>query len=192
MDNMKYVLHKHPRYDIEALYAIRTFGRHLGRVRLYGDAIDACRRQGLGRPDALPEPLRAALATQRCLVIGYGVSRLALAEGSHTFDQDAPLGATNSHLLGLALQQFKTGQFAMVVNIDLWRFFLPEDLSVVLARALRKAGRLELVATSAEVDQVAMLPAPFIADLGYVADMLRPHFDVALTRYERATLLTVR
>ncbi|MFJ6194905.1 glycosyltransferase [Micromonospora sp. NPDC092111] len=192
MDNMKYMLRKHLRYDVEVLYAINTFGRHLGRIRLYGEAIDAYRRQGLGRPSALPVPVRDALATSTALVIGHGVSGLALGAGSHTFDHDAPPGATNSHLLGTVLQQFKAGTLDLIVNIDLWRCLLPDDLPAFLTRGLLKADRIELVASHSELDQQSLLPVPFVADLGYLTDMLKPHFDVTVSVHDAATLLTVR
>ncbi|MFI9643171.1 glycosyltransferase family 2 protein [Micromonospora sp. NPDC051925] len=192
MDNMKHMLRKHMRYDVEVLYAINTFGRHLGRIRLYGEAIDAYRRQGLGRPTALPAPVRAELATSTALVVGNGVSALELGPGSQTFDHDAPPGPTNSHLLGTVLQQFKTGALDLIVNIDLWRCFLPDDLPAFLTRGLLKADRIELVATHGPLDQQAMLPVPLVADLDYLTDMLQHHFDVTVDVHDTATLLTIR
>ncbi|WFE40847.1 glycosyltransferase [Micromonospora sp. WMMD998] len=192
MDNMKYLLRKHLRYDVEVLYAINTFGRHLGRIRLYGDAIDAYRRGGLGRPEALPAATRDELATARALVVGNGVSALTLGAGSHTFDHAAPPGDTNSHLLGTVLQQFKTGSLDLIVNVDLWRCLLPEDLPAFLTRGLLKADRIELVATHSDLDQRALLPVPFVADLDYVVDMLTPHFTLTATTHPTATVLTLR
>lgn len=192
MDNMKHVMRKHPRYDVEALYAMRTFGRYLSRVRIYGDSLEACRRLGLGRPEAIPAVIREQLSRQVGLVVGFGVSELDLGAGSTTFDHDAPLSPTNSHLLGLVLQQFRAAQLDLIVSVDVWRFFLPDDLSTFLVRALRKTDQLELVATRSEVDQMAILPAPFIADLDYLAQMLRPRFKVAVTEHDRATVLSIR
>ncbi|WP_343446682.1 glycosyltransferase family 2 protein [Micromonospora schwarzwaldensis] len=192
MDNMKYLLRKHLRYDVEVLYAINTFGRHLGRIRLYGDAIDAYRRAGLGRPAALPAVLRDELPSRRALVIGHGVSTLDVGAGSHTFDHASPPGDTNSHLLGTVLQQFKTGALDLIVNVDLWRCLLPEDLPAFLTRGLLKADRIELVATHADVDQRALLPVPLVADLDYLVDMLHPHFALTVTTHDAATQITVR
>ncbi|WP_432905285.1 glycosyltransferase family 2 protein [Micromonospora matsumotoense] len=192
MDNMKYLLRKHLRYDVEVLYSINTFGRHLGRIRLYGQAIDAYRREGLGRPAALPAALRAELATRAALVVGNGVSTMDLGPDSQTFDHDAPPGPTNSHLLGTVLQQFKAGALDLIVNIDLWRCFLPEDLPAFLTRGLLKADRIELVATHAAPDQRAMLPVPLVADLDYLTDMLHQHFDVTVGVHDTATVLTIR
>ncbi|QLQ36467.1 glycosyltransferase family 2 protein [Micromonospora robiginosa] len=192
MDNMKYLLRKHLRYDVEVLYAINTFGRHLGRIRLYGDAIDAYRRGGLGQPAALPAALRAELATSRALVVGNGVSTLELGAGSHTFDHAAPPGETNSHLLGTVLQQFRTGALDLIVNVDLWRCLLPDDLPAFLTRGLLKADRIELVASRTDLDQRTLLPVPLVADLDYLVDMLGTHFAVAVAAHDAATVVTVR
>lgn len=192
IDNMKYLLRKHARYDVEALYSLRSFGRHMGRIRLYGDAIDAYRKLGLGRASVLPATVRAALSENPSVVIGYGVSELALGAGSQTFDHDAPLGEGNSHLLGTVLQQFKTGELELIVNIDLWRFFLPDDLWVFLLRGIRKARQIELVATRADIDQGALLPVPMVTDFEYLGEMLRPHLNVTITQHDAATVLTIR
>ncbi len=191
IDNLKHMMRKHPRYDIEALFAQRTFGGLMAHIRLYGDSLDACRRAGLGRPAALPGTIRDALPEQRALVIGFGVSKLALGAGSHTFDHDAPLDESNHHMIGLVFQQFKTGQFDVIVNIDLWRFLLPEDLSRFVQIGLRKADRIELVAGRADLDQRAMLPAPCIVDFEYAADMLSSHFNVAIAGDEATATLTI-
>ncbi|SCF01035.1 glycosyltransferase family 2 protein [Micromonospora mirobrigensis] len=192
MDNMKYLLRKHLRYDVEVLYGLNTFGRHLGRIRIYGAAIEAYRRLGLGRPEALPAALRDELATAAALVVGNGVATLPLGAGSHTFDHATPPGPTNSHLLGTVLQQFRAGTLKLIVNVDLWRCFLPDDLPAFLTRGLLKADRIELVASHREVDQRALLPVPLVADLDYLVDMLDPHFAVSVRRHEAATLVTVR
>jgi hypothetical protein len=126
------------------------------------------------------------------LAIGFGVSALALGDGSHTFDHDAPLTETNWHLLGLMLQHFKTAQFELLVGIDLWRCFLPEDLSLLVTKGLHKADRLHLVATDCELDPVSMLPLPFIADVDDAARMLSAHFKVEVTRADASTVLTIR
>ncbi|MEE3921411.1 hypothetical protein V2I01_33725 [Micromonospora sp. BRA006-A] len=115
-----------------------------GRIRLYGQAIEAYRAGGLGRPDVLPASLREELAASAALVVGNGVST-DLGAGSHTFDHDAPVGETNSHLLGTVLQQFKAGALDLIVNVDMWRCLLPEDLPAFLPGAAQgrpdRAGR---------------------------------------------------
>jgi glycosyltransferase involved in cell wall biosynthesis len=192
MDNVNYVARKHRRHDFEAMHSPGHLGEVMGRVRRHADMIDACRRTGLGRPGRLPAAVRAALATERTLAIGFGVADLALGQGSHTFDHDAAPSGSNWHLVGLMLQYFKTGQFEVLLNIDLWRFFLPEDLNLFLTKGLRKADRIELVASHDGPDQVALLPLPYLADLEYAASMLRSHFTVDLARHDEVTVITLR
>lgn len=192
LDNINYVTRKHRRYDFEAMHSPGTLGELLGRVRLYGDAVAACRDHGLGRPASLPAQLRAELAGNRTLAIGFGVAGLPLGDGSHTFDHDAPPSETNWHLLGLMLQHFKTGQFDRIVHVDLWRFLLPADLNVLVTKGLLKADRIDLVATHGGPDPVAVLPLPFVGDLDYVTQMLGAHFKIETTAYDGTTVLTVR
>jgi glycosyltransferase involved in cell wall biosynthesis len=192
LDNIGHVTRKHPRYDFEAFHSPGSLAQLLGRVRLYGDAIAACRREGLGRPAALPPALRQAMAASRTLVIGLGVAGLALGDGSRTFDHDAPLTETNWHLVGLMLQHFKTAQFELLVSVDLWRFFLPEDLSRLVTLGLRKADQIHLVATRTGLDPAAALPLPFVADVDDVNRMLSPHFTVDRVQSDGAATLVVR
>jgi glycosyltransferase involved in cell wall biosynthesis len=192
LDNIGYVTRKHPRYDFEAFHSPGSLGQLLGRVRLYVDTVAACRREGLGRPSALTPELRMSIATRRTLAIGFGVADLALGEGSLTFDHDAALTETNWHLLGLMLQHFKTAQFEALVTIDVWRFFLPEDLSRFVTLGLRKADEIHLVATRTSRDPAAMLPLPFIAHTGDIAQMLGPHFRVELACSDQADVLVIR
>ncbi|GFJ95427.1 hypothetical protein Prum_090690 [Phytohabitans rumicis] len=192
MDNLRYVARKHPRYEFEAMHSQGTLGQVMGRVRLYGDAVAACRREGLGRPDHLPAPLRETLAAGSALAIGFGVAKLPLGPGSYTFDHDAPLGETNWHRVGLMLHDFKAGQFDVLVNVDLWRFLLPEDLSLHLTKGLRKADRIDLVASRTALDPASLLPLPFVTDLPYLADLLHPSLKVELAQYPQVTVLSVR
>jgi hypothetical protein len=120
------------------------------------------------------------------------VSRLPLGPGSHTFDHDAPIDDTNWHRLGMMLQDFRTGQFSQFVHIDLWRFLMPDDLSLLVTKALRKADRIVLVATHAAPDAASLLPVPFVDDVDYAARMLESRFDVTTTVHDEATILTVK
>jgi glycosyltransferase involved in cell wall biosynthesis len=192
MDNITYVTRKHPRFDLEAMHSPAPLGEILGRVRLYGDAIDTCRRTGLGRPQRLPATLRQRLADSRALVVGFGTAELALGEGSHTFDHAAPTSPTNWHLVGMMLQFFKTGQFEVIANIDLWRFLLPAELNLFVTRGLVKADELQLIATHDTPDPVSLLPLPFVTDLAYLAQMLGAHFKVESITYDAVTVLTIR
>ena len=192
MDNINYVTRKHPRYDFEALHAAGPLGELIGRARLYGESIRACRQAGLGRPERLPAEVRSGLSAGRVLVAGFGAAELPLGAGSHTFDHDAPPSTTNWHLLGVMMHFFKTGQFETVVNIDMWRFFNAADLSVFVTKALTKADELQLVATRTAVSSASMLPLPFVADVDYVARILGSHFKVQSTTYDEVTVLSIR
>jgi glycosyltransferase involved in cell wall biosynthesis len=192
LDNVRHVAGKHPHYDFEAMHSPANLGKVMGRARLYDDLIAACRREGLGRPAPLPAALTEELATHRTLVVGFGLTELSLGAGSHTFDHDAPPSETNWHLLGLMMQQFKTGQFEMLVNIDLWRFFMPEDLNMFVTKGLRKADRIDLVATHDGPDQESMLPLPFVVDFAYIADMMSKRFDMETRAYDAVTVITLR
>jgi glycosyltransferase involved in cell wall biosynthesis len=179
-ENERYFFGKHPRYDVElAIAPGGGWGRKTGRIHWYDEAIATCRRTELGRVTRLPGVLRDALAARRALVVGLGAAKLALGAGSHTVDHDAPLIGTNWHLAGLRLP-FEDGQFEVVVNVDLWRFFAPEELGVLVFEALRIAGEARLVATAGGPDPVASLPVPFVADVEDLARMLRPHLAVTV------------
>jgi glycosyltransferase involved in cell wall biosynthesis len=192
MDNINYVTRKHPRYDFEALHAAGPLAELIGRARMYGESIRACRRSGLGRPERLPAELRSGLSAGRVLVAGFGAAEVPLGEGSHTFDHDAPPSATNWHLLGVMMHFFKTGQFETLVNIDMWRFFTPTDLSVFVTKGLTKADEIQLVATRTPISSESMLPLPFVSDVEYVAQMLGSHFKVQSTGYDDVTVLSIR
>jgi len=191
-ENANYFFGKHPRYDVElAVVHGAGPGRITARIGWYTEAIQTCRREGLAQASRLPDPLRAALATRRALLMGHGAARLPLGAGSHTVDHDAPKTDTNWHLAGLRLP-FPDGQFDLVVNVDLWRFFAPEELGVLAVEAVRVAAEARLVATGAGPDPAIMLPVPFAFDLGYVAQMLSPRFEVTVTTSDEVTQLTLR
>ncbi|MDM4784677.1 hypothetical protein QTS76_37175 [Micromonospora sp. b486] len=173
------------------LYGLNTFGRHLGRIRLYGQAIEAYRAGGLGRPDVLPAPLRDELAASVALVVGNGVSALDLAPGRtrstttrrparRTPTCSAPCSSSSSRRAGSDRQRRHVAVPAA------------RGSARVPQRGLLKADRIELVATRTGPDQRALLPVPLVADLDYVADMLRPHFTVAVATYDTATVITLR
>jgi N-terminal domain of galactosyltransferase len=190
-DNSRYFFGKHPRYDVElAVVPGGGWGRVTGRIRWFTEAIETCRREGLGQVSRLPA-VDTAVAAGPALVVGFGAAKLALGAGSHTIDHDAAGSDTNWHLAGLRLP-FDDQQFHIVVNVDLWRFFAPEELGVLVVEALRIAGQLRLVCTGAGPDPVAMLPVPYVADPSYLAQMLRPHFNLSVATHGGVTVLTIR
>ncbi|MDM4784669.1 galactosyltransferase-related protein [Micromonospora sp. b486] len=100
-----------------------------------GSTARRSRRTGrwAGRPDVLPAPLRDELAASVALVVGNGVSALDLAPGrtrSTTTRRPARRTPTCSHrapaVQGRALD--------LIVNVDMWRCLLPEDLPAFLTR----------------------------------------------------------
>ena len=99
-----------------------------------------------------------------------------------TVDHDRPADPTNSHLAGVRTP-YRDGEFDRVVNVDLWRFFGPDMLSLLLLEAVRVAGEVELVLTELAIPAATMLPVPFIDNLHYVAELVGSHFDVAVRRH---------
>jgi glycosyltransferase involved in cell wall biosynthesis len=190
--NYQTIWRKHRRYDIELFGLPGHSGVAVKRIMWAGDAIEACRKHGLGQVARLPGALREeVLRTGSALVVGFGASGLALAEESVTFDHDAPLTERNPHLVGLKTP-YGDGRFDRVVNVDLWRFLGPEDLGGLVTEALRVGGRLDLVSTDATTTSAAMLPLPFAADLGYVRTMLSTHLDAELSHVDGCDVLSVR
>jgi glycosyltransferase involved in cell wall biosynthesis len=191
--NLAHLYRTHRRYDIELLLgAAGTLVPVLKRITWYGHAIAASREQGLGEVARLPDRCRRAVQEAPALLIGFGTPALPRHPESVTFDHGVPASDSNLHLLGLRVP-FETGRFAHVVNVDLWRFLTPEDLSGSLTEALRVATAAHLVRTRRGIDPAAILPAPFVDDITYVRDMLDPYFDVELwDTPEGEQILTVR
>ena len=189
-DNHAYLQRKHPRLDMEVVNLMGSYAIAVKRIVWYGDAIGAARSRGLANVRCLPDAYSKELVDEDCLVVGLGGAVVG-PPGRVTFDHDAPLTETNLHLIGLRTP-FAPGRFRRVVNVDLWRFLAPEDLSTLIVEALRIADRLDLIATAADVDPVTVLPLPFVGDIEYVHDMTRAHFPAELTHLDAVTVLTLR
>lgn len=189
--NYQVIWRKHRRYDIELFGLPGHSGVAIRRIMWAADGIEACRKHGLGQVARLPAALRGELDGSRALVAGFGAGALPLADDAVTFDHDAPLTERNPHLVGLKTP-YPDGRFERVVNVDLWRFLGPEELGGLVTEALRIGGRLDLVSTDRSVEPAAMLPLPFVADLGYVHTMLSSHLDSQLSHVDGCDLLTVR
>ncbi|WP_308163841.1 galactosyltransferase-related protein [Micromonospora sp. WMMB482] len=133
MDNMKYLLRKHLRYDVEVLYGLNTFGRHLGRIRLYGQAIEAYRPVGwAGRTSC---PRRCATSWRRAWRWSWATAcpRWTWRRVAHVRprradrrDELPPARHRAPAVQGRALD--------LIVNVDMWRCLLPEDLPAFLTR----------------------------------------------------------
>jgi glycosyltransferase involved in cell wall biosynthesis len=176
-DNLGHVFRKHPTYDFEPLLAGLTPLYAIRLVAQFEEAVDLCRKHGLGRVDRLPaETLRG-----NCLLYGFGTADVALPATTVTVDHDRAPEASNAHLAGLRTP-FADAQFDRVVSVDLWRFFGPDMFSLLLLEALRVAGEVELVLTELGIPAATMLPVPFIDDIDYVGQLVGSHFEVAVRR----------
>src|SRR5437764_3065156 len=85
------------------------------------------------------------------------------------YDHSRPPSPRNHHLLGMTTLLADDAMNA-VVNVDFWRFLMPDDLNRLIAESLRIAEQLILVQT-----QVADVPGDQMsscASLDFVADML--------------------
>lgn len=190
VDNYQHIARKHRRYDVEMLGLMGNSGIAVKRIMWYGDGIDACRRNGLGQVSSLPSTYRAGMEEVRCLVVGFGASKLPLPPGSATFDHDAPLDDDNPHLLGLNTL-YPDRQFERVVSVDLWRFLSPEDLGAFVTEGLRIAARVDLVSTDQSLPAAALMPLPFVDDIAYIRTSYEPHFDVDLSYPQGCAVLAL-
>ncbi|HEU4423166.1 MAG TPA: glycosyltransferase [Pilimelia sp.] len=191
--NLAHLYRTHRRYDIELMLgAVGTLVPVLKKITWYGHAIEVGQRHGIGDATRLPGRCRQSVERAPSLLIGFRTGEVSKHPDSVTFDHGAPASDTNLHLLGLRVP-VEAGHFAHVVNVDLWRFFTPEDLSSSLIEALRVATEAHLVRTDRGIDPAAILPAPFVDDVEYVKDMLEPYFDVEFWNTpEGEQILTVR
>jgi hypothetical protein len=176
--NLGHVFRKHPTYDFEPLLAGLSPLYAIRAVTQFEEALDLCRKHGLGRVDRLP----AGVVNGNCLLFGFGTADMPLPEATVTVDHDRPPDATNPHLAGLRTP-FPDAGFDRVVSVDLWRFFGPDMFSLLLLEALRVAGEVELVLTEPGIPAATMLPVPFIDDIDYVAQLVGSHFDVDVRRH---------
>lgn len=190
-ENFRYMAAKHPRYDIEFFGYPGLWPASVRRIAWFEDSLSASRAHGLGRVDRLPVDYRDALAGEDCLLAGYGASRLDLGDKAVTFDHDAPADERNLHLAGL-LTPFAENRFTRLVNVDLWRFSTPEDLSGLLHESLRIAGRVDFVRTERGLDPATMLPLPFVTDLDFLLTTVERYLDVQLERTGDVEIISVR
>jgi glycosyltransferase involved in cell wall biosynthesis len=172
--NLQRVFEKHPTYDFEPLLAGLSPLYAIRMIAQWDEALDLCRKYGLGQAGALPPP------SGRSLLFAFGTAGVSTVD-LVTADHDRPADATNLHLAGLRTP-FPDGHFDRVVNVDLWRFFGPDTFSLVLLEALRVAGEVELVCTDLSIPAAAMLPVPFIDNVDYLVRMVEAHFEVTVRR----------
>ncbi|MBO4207336.1 glycosyltransferase [Micromonospora echinofusca] len=190
-ENVRYIGTKHPRYDIEFFAYPGPWPASVRRIAWFEDALDAARTHGLARADRLPKDYLAELAGEDCLVTGYGASRLELGAKSVTLDHDAPPDERNLHLAGL-LTPFPENWFARVVNVDMWRFWTPEDLSGLLHESLRIGRRVDFVRTERNVGSADLLPLPFVTDLDFLLTTVERYLDVRREQVGDVEIVSVR
>jgi GT2 family glycosyltransferase len=163
MRSIRYMKRKHPCFDVE-LVGTDVNPRVASKIRYYEDVLTGIRRAGLGLSAADVSRLLPEAAQQNVLWIGAG---LGLAhDGQSQIDHLRDPSARNLHLLGVDTP-FDGQQFEAVINVDLWRFLTPQDLSLAIIEGLR-IGRQLLLVASARIrygdDGLAL------ADLDYFAE----------------------
>jgi glycosyltransferase involved in cell wall biosynthesis len=141
--SIRYMKRKHPKFDIE-LVGTDVNPRVESKIRYYEDMLAGVRRTGLGLHATDVMELLPDTESQNVLWIGAG---LGIEEGKWQLDHARPAGRRNLHLLGVDTP-FKEREFDGVVNVDLWRFLTPQDLSSAIIEGLRIGKRLMLVASS--------------------------------------------
>jgi glycosyltransferase involved in cell wall biosynthesis len=166
--SIRYMKRKHPNFDIE-LIGTDVNPRVESKIRYYEDMLANVRRAGLGLSATDVMRLVPDAGPQNVLWIGAG---LGIEEGRWQFDHARPAGRHNMHLLGVDTP-FMEQQFDVIINVDLWRFLTPQDLSNAIIEGLRVGKRLLLVASSHVRYSGAGLG---IADLDYFAEAFgSPH-----------------
>ncbi|MEV4624763.1 glycosyltransferase family 2 protein [Micromonospora sp. NPDC049523] len=189
-ENYRYLATKHPRYDMELLGYPGNWATLVRRIAWFEDALEVCRAHGLGQVGELPPALLERLDGGNSLLVGFGASKPRLGPDAVTFDYDAPLGERNPHLMGL-LTPYADRRFDRVVNVDVWRFFNPEDLGGYLLESLRVAGRVELVRTEDRLRAADLLPLPFVDELDFLRTTVEPYFPVEISTVDGVTILAI-
>jgi glycosyltransferase involved in cell wall biosynthesis len=142
--SIRYMKRKHPNFDIE-LVGTDVNPRVESKIRYYEDMLAGVRRAGLGLSATDVMRLLPDLGPQNVLWIGAG---LGIAdEGQSQIDHMRDASDHNLHLLGIDTP-FDQREFEAVINVDLWRFLTPEDLSLAIIEGLRIGKQLLLVASA--------------------------------------------
>lgn len=161
--SIRYMKRKHPNFDME-LVGTDVNPRVESKIRYYEAMLAGVRPAGLGlsAPDVLR--LLPDVGSQKVLWIGAGLE--IDAADTWQLDHARTAGRHNLHLLGVETP-FSEQEFDVVINVDLWRFLTPEDLSYAIIEGLRVGQRLLLVASSHVRYSGAGLG---MADLDYFAE----------------------
>jgi glycosyltransferase involved in cell wall biosynthesis len=161
--NVRYLKKKHPYFDLELL-GTAPDARVESKVRYYEGILAKIRLAGLGLSAADVTRLLPETGQQNALWIGAGLG--IDGEDRWQLDHGRDAQARNLHLLGVDTP-FDEGAFDTVVNVDLWRFLTPQDLSLAIVESLRISKRLLLVASA---DLRCNDGALRIVDLDYFAE----------------------
>ena len=141
--SIRHMKRKHPHFDIE-LVGTDVNPRVESKIRYYEDMLAGASQAGLGLSATDVMRLLPDIGGQKVLWIGAG---LGLEEGTWQLDHARPAGRHNLHLLGVDTP-FRDQEFDVIINVDLWRFLTPQDLSYAIIEGLRAGQRLLLVASS--------------------------------------------
>lgn len=163
MLGVRYMKRKHPYFDVELL-GHGPSRKVESRIRHYQDMLARLRGERSGLSAADVAVLQSETKEKKVLWIGVG---LGIDAGEQwQCDHARKVGGRNLHLLGLDTP-FENRMFDMVVNVDLWRFLMPEDLSRALVESMRVAKRLLLVASArSPVGETGVA----MADLDYITE----------------------
>jgi glycosyltransferase involved in cell wall biosynthesis len=141
--NFRYLKQKHPYLDTELLGSALE-PEVESKIRHYEELFDRMGRARLGLRAADVVRLVPEIGPQKVLWIGSGLG--VDGEDQWQLDHGREAGRRNLHLLGVDTP-FGEREFETVVNVDLWRFLTPADLSLAIGESLRIGGRLLLFAS---------------------------------------------
>ena len=142
--SLRYMKRKHPHFDIE-LVGTDVNPRVESKIRYYEAMLSGVRQAGLGLSATDVLRLVPDVGSRKVLWIGAGLE--IDAEDRWQLDHARRAGRHNLHLLGVDTP-FSEQEFDVVINVDLWRFLTPEDLSYAIIEGLRVGKQLLLVASS--------------------------------------------
>jgi glycosyltransferase involved in cell wall biosynthesis len=141
--NFRYLKRKHLYFDTELLGTALEPDLD-SKIRYYEGILPGIRHAGLGIGAAEVRRVLPETEKQNALWIGC---RLGNDEvDGWQFDHGRDAAGHNAHLLGVDTP-FGDREFEAVVNVDLWRFLTPQDLSLSIAESLRISDCLLLFAS---------------------------------------------
>lgn len=183
--NTEYFLQKHPRFDIE-IYYYSSEAATAVKIAFYEEMIAGLLAQGLGNVTA--EILDLVPTDAPLLIVGaWPADSPGPPDTTICYDHSRPSSARNQHLLGLTtlLDDYAV---EAVVNVDFWRFLMPDDLNRMIAESLRVAPQLVLVQTDGAGAEGVLSSC---TTMDFVVEMLAHHRSVMASRIDGAEVLRV-